>query len=135
MKTKIDLERFYSCFINALSVDREDLDMNKSLIIDLGADSIDFLDLIYQLEKVFDIKIPQGELQQKVRKILGETDMNEHGDITKKGIKKLINNIPELDFSRHKEKKLNINDIPLLFTVETFYKITEAQIQSGSSRA
>ena len=44
----------------ALKVDESKIQMNSSLIKDLGAESIDFLDIVFRLEKTFKIKIPKG---------------------------------------------------------------------------
>ncbi len=134
MEKKIDIDKFYECFVNALCVDREDLEMNKSLIEDLGADSIDFLDLVYQLEKAFNITIPQGELQRKVREKLSKDELDENDCITQKGVEKLKKELPELDFSHRTEDMLKLNDIPLLFTVGTFYKIVETQMKVEPKR-
>jgi acyl carrier protein len=131
MKESIDIEKFYGCFVDALCVDRKDLAMDKSLIVDLGADSIDFLDLIYQLEREFNITIPQGDLQRRVREELSDDCLNENGDVNKKGIIKLANKFSELDFTHHEGDVLRINDIPLLFTVGTFYKIVEVRMQDN----
>ena len=61
MSATIDLEKFYDCFVQALGVDRDDLDMDKTLLEDLGADSLDLLDLVFNLEQAFNIQIPRGE--------------------------------------------------------------------------
>src|SRR3974377_2466058 len=46
----------------ALGVDDEDISPQATLVGDLGAESIDFLDIVFRLEKSFDIKISRGEL-------------------------------------------------------------------------
>ena len=48
--------------VEALGVDEEEVTPGAKLVGDLGAESIDFLDIVFRLEKAFDIKIPRGEL-------------------------------------------------------------------------
>lgn len=49
---------------DVLVIDVEEISLNSRLIADLGAESIDFLDLVFQLEKEFKIKIPRGQLEK-----------------------------------------------------------------------
>jgi acyl carrier protein len=54
--------RVASVLAEALGVDGDDVIPSATLEGDLGAESIDFLDIVFRLERVFEIKIPQGEL-------------------------------------------------------------------------
>lgn len=49
---------------DVLVIDEDEVSQNSRLIADLGAESIDFLDLVFQLEKEFKIKIPRGQLEK-----------------------------------------------------------------------
>ncbi len=107
---------------DVLAIEEDDIHLNSRLIGDLGAESIDFLDFIFQLEREFKIKIPRGQLEKKARGSLDESEFEEGGVITDKGIQALktfLSEVPEEAFS----KKMKTSEIPLLFTVETFCKL------------
>ncbi|HEV7300401.1 MAG TPA: acyl carrier protein [Tepidisphaeraceae bacterium] len=55
-------EKVQDVLVDALGVDDEDVTPTATLRGDLGAESIDFLDIVFRLEKAFNIKIPRGEL-------------------------------------------------------------------------
>ena len=55
-------EKVREALVDALGVDDDEVTPEATLVGDLGAESIDFLDIVFRLEKSFDIKIPRGEL-------------------------------------------------------------------------
>jgi acyl carrier protein len=63
MSAAIDQEKFYDCFVQALGVDREDLTMDKTLLDELGADSLDIVELVMAMEEEFEIEIPDEEAE------------------------------------------------------------------------
>ena len=85
----------------ALGVDRAEVRPEASLTKDLGAESIDFIDIIFRLEKNFDIKIPSGELFPG--NILNDERFVREGQVTPEGLEELRAKVPYLDveaFSR-----------------------------------
>jgi hypothetical protein len=92
------------------------------LIADLGAESIDFLDLVFQLEKEFNIKIPRGQLEKNARGDLAEDEFEKGGVLTVKGMQALKNYLSEVP-AEHFKANLKVSEIPMLFTVETFCKL------------
>jgi acyl carrier protein len=107
---------------DVLVVDEDEVNLDSRLIADLGAESIDFLDLVFQLEKEFDIKIPRGQLEKNARGELSENEFEEGGKITAKGmqaLKSYLSEVPEAYF----QENMKVNEIPMLFTVETFCKL------------
>ena len=107
---------------DVLVIEEDEISLNSRLIADLGAESIDFLDLIFQLEKEFSIKIPRGQLEKNARGDLAEDEFEKAGVLTDKGmkaIKSYLNEVPEDYFGA----SLKVNEIPTLFTVETFCKL------------
>lgn len=112
---------------DVLVVDEQDIELNKRLIGDLGAESIDFLDLVFQLEKEFSIKIPRGQLEKNARGSLSDAEFEQGGVITEQGLQVLKTYLSEVPDEYFKDN-LKVNEIPLLFTVETFCKfIVNAQ--------
>lgn len=106
---------------DVLAIDEESINLNSRLIADLGAESIDFLDFIFQLEREFKIKLPRGQLEKKARGSLEESEFEEGGYISEKGMAVLRNFLSEVPADAF-SKKMKVNEIPLLFTVETFCK-------------
>ena len=85
----------------ALGVNPEDIRPESSLVRDLGAESIDFIDIIFRLEKTFNIKIPNGELFPG--NILNDERFVKEGIVTGAGLEELRSKVPYLDieaFSR-----------------------------------
>jgi len=114
---------------DVLVIDEEEISLNSRLIADLGAESIDFLDLVFQLEKEFKIKIPRGQLEKNARGDLAEDEFEKGGILTAQGLQALknyLNEIPE----DHFKTNMKVNEIPLLFTVETFCKLVLAAVSS-----
>ncbi len=76
-----------SVIAQALKVNESGITLESSLIKDLGAESIDFLDIVFRLEKVFKIKIPKGELFPE--KLLTDARYVKDGRVTAAGIEEL----------------------------------------------
>lgn len=98
----------------ALKVEEKDIQTSSSLIKDLGAESIDFLDIVFRLEKAFKIKIPKGELFPE--KILTDTRFVKDGRITPAGIEELKGKISGANWEEFSKNPLVAN-FGELFTV------------------
>jgi acyl carrier protein len=107
---------------DVLVIDENDISKDSRLIVDLGAESIDFLDLVFQLEKEFGIKIPRGQLEKNARGDLAEDEFEKGGVLTVNGLEALKNYLSEVPVE-HFKANMKINEIPMLFTVETFCKL------------
>ncbi|MBA4697692.1 MAG: acyl carrier protein [Legionella sp.] len=119
---------------DVLVADEADITLQQRLIGDLGAESIDFLDLVFQLEKAFQVKIPRGQLEKNARGDLTEAEFEQNGILTAKGLialKQYLTEVPEAYFSDN----LKVNEIPTLFTVETFCKLVIRAAQEQSVEA
>ena len=110
---------------DVLVIDEDDVSLNSRLIADLGAESIDFLDLVFQLEKEFSIKIPRGQLEKNARGVLAENEFEQGGVITDQGMTALKNYLSEVPADLFKAN-MKVNEIPMLFSVETFCKLVVA---------
>ena len=107
---------------DVLVLDEAEVTLNSRLIGDLGAESIDFLDLVFQLEKEFEIKIPRGQLEKNARGELSEEEFEQNGTLTDKGMQALRLYLSEVP-AEHFKANMKLNEIPGLFTVETFCKL------------
>ena len=106
----------------ALGCDEEDITLTASLIDDLDAESIDFLDIVFRLEKTFKVKIPRGKILEDSRGSLSESEFEQNGVVTPAGLDQLKSYLSEVPAERFKSP-LNVADIPRLFTPETFLKL------------
>lgn len=112
---------------DVLVIDEEEVSLNSRLITDLGAESIDFLDLVFQLEKEFKIKIPRGQLEKNARGALAEDEFEKGGSLTAPGLQALKNYLSEIPAEQF-TANMKVNEIPMLFTVETFCKLVVAAV-------
>jgi acyl carrier protein len=126
MATTVDTEKFFDCFVQSLGVDRLALSMEARLLEDLGADSLDLLDLVFNLEQAFSISIPRGEFEKRARVKLGDTPFEVNGVITEEGLAALREGMPE---SADRIKSgMRTHQIPMLFTVQSFYNMVAERV-------
>ena len=110
-----------------LVIDEEKVSLTSRLIVDLGAESIDFLDLVFQLEKEFGIKIPRGQLEKNARGDLKPEEFEKSGVLTEQGLTALKQYLSEVP-GQYFKSAMKLNEIPMLFTVETFCKLIVAAV-------
>lgn len=114
--------------VDVLVIDEDKVQPDSRLIADLGAESIDFLDLVFQLEKEFSIKIPRGQLEKNARGNLTEAEFEQNGVLTEKGLVALRTYLAEVP-AQYFKSTMKTSEIPTLFTVETFCKLVESAMQ------
>lgn len=111
--------------VDALGVDEEDVKPTATLRGDLGAESIDFLDIAFRLEKAFGIKIPRGEMFPE--DVFNNPAFVKAGRITPEGMEELKKRMPHMDFSEL-EKDPDINKMQ--FTVNTVVNYIENKLKA-----
>ena len=119
---------------DALGADVEDIKPKVSLIEGLDAESIDFLDMVFRLERAFKIKIPRGKIVENARGNLPEAEFEQKGIVTEKGLLQLKSYLSEIPDSRFKTP-MKVADIPRLFTPETFCKLVIRAQRSAPATA
>jgi acyl carrier protein len=107
---------------DVLAIDESEVEPNGSLINDYGGESIDFLDLVYRLEREFKVKIPRGQIEKEARGALDDKAFAENGKLTEQGMVQLKEYLSEVPAERFKDG-MSVAAIPTLFTVETFCKL------------
>jgi acyl carrier protein len=107
---------------DALGVDAAEVKLDVPLIEGLDAESIDFLDLVFRLERAFGVKIPRGKIVEDARGDLPESDFEQKGIVSEAGLKRLREFLSEIPADRFR-MPLKSADIPRLFTPETFCKV------------
>jgi acyl carrier protein len=132
MDEKVIYEKVKESVVEALGVDDDEVTPDAVLFDDLGAESLDLLDIVFRLEKEFSIKIPRGGIQADALSAEGENlkeeDLVVDGVLTPLGIEKLKVAMPEVDHSRITEG-FRVDDIATLFTVQTFVNITKKLLE------
>ena len=115
-----------SVLADALNCDVGQVRLDASLIDELGAESIDFLDITFRLERLFKIKIPRGRLLEEARGDLPATTFEQGGILTPAGYDRLKAFLSEVPGERFRSP-LRMADIPRLFTTETICKLVIRQ--------
>ena len=111
--------------VDALGVDDDEVSPEATLTGDLGAESIDFLDIVFRLEKAFEIKIPRGELFPD--NILNNPQYVQDGKLTKDGLAQLKDRMPHADLSEF-EQDPDINKMADLFKVQTIVNYVVSKV-------
>lgn len=115
-----------AALVDALSVDEDEVTEEATLMGDLQAESIDFLDILFRLEKAFGIKISQDELMP--RDVLSNPELVENRKLNAKGLAALKLQMPHADFSKL-EKDPDIDKISETFTVRTIVNFIENKLR------
>jgi acyl carrier protein len=113
--------------VDALGLDDDDVTEDATLMGDLGAESIDFLDIVFRLEKAFSIKVPREELFP-AEAVMNNPDYVSGGKVTAKGLAELKAKMPHTDFSTF-EKNPDVNKIADLFTVSAIVNFIEGKLK------
>ena len=109
----------------ALGVDEDEVTPEASLVGDLGAESIDFLDIVFRLEKTFSIKIQQSELFPE--DVLQDATYVQDGKVTDKGMAELRKRLPYSDLEAFDQSR-DVNEFSNVFTVDSIVKFVEAKL-------
>lgn len=119
-------EKVRETLVDALGVDEEEVTPKATLIGDLGAESIDFLDIVFRLEKNFDIKIPRGELFPE-NLATADSGFVVDGIVTTEGIAQLRQKMPYADVDSFAKNPV-VSKISDLFTVDMICRFTTARL-------
>jgi acyl carrier protein len=126
MPTKDEIfEKIRNALVEALGVDEDEVKPEATLVGDLGAESIDFLDIVFRLEKVFNIKIPRGELFPE--DVLTNAKYVADGRVTEEGLAELRKRMPFANLSEF-EKNPVVQDFGNLLTVADMCRFIEGKV-------
>ena len=123
------IEKVQEVMIDALGVDDDEVTIEATLMGDLGAESIDFLDIVFRLEKAFGIKIPREELFP-AEELMNNADFIQNGKLTEKGLAELHAKMPHTDLTEF-EKDPDINKMGDLFTVNAIVNFVENKLNAA----
>ncbi|PQO44136.1 acyl carrier protein [Blastopirellula marina] len=118
-------EKVREALVDALGVDEEEVTPEATMVGDLGAESIDFLDIVFRLEKAFDIEIPRAELFPE--DILTNAEYVNDGKVTPEGLTELKKRMPFADLSKFEENP-QVSEFGNLLTVNDMCKYVESKL-------
>lgn len=117
--------------VEALNVDDDEIKPTATLQGDLGAESIDFLDIVFRLEREFCIKIPRGELFPESI-FQGDPEFVADGKVTEKGLTELRTRMPYADLGEF-EKNPELNHLGDIFTVDLISKYIQSKLEPSKN--
>ncbi len=120
-------EKVQATLVDALGVDEEDVTRTATLQGDLGAESIDFLDIVFRLERNFGIKIPRGELFPE--NLVADPEWIADGKLTPKGMGELKARLPYADLSKF-EADPAVEKIGDLYTVDMLVQYVQSKLSA-----
>ncbi|MCX7665863.1 MAG: acyl carrier protein [Gemmataceae bacterium] len=125
--TKDDIyQKVAATLVDALNVDEDQVTPSATLQGDLGAESIDFLDIVFRLEREFNVKIPREELFPESI-FQGDPNLVQNGRVTEKGLAELREKMPYADLSEF-EKNPTMEAIGDLFTVDLIVRYLQGKL-------
>lgn len=126
MPTKEEIfDKIKNALVEALGVDEDEVTPEATLVGDLGAESIDFLDIVFRLEKAFNIKVPRGELFPE--DILTNAEYVQDGKVTPEGLKQLRERMPFADLDVFAANP-NVKDFGNMLTVQDMCRYVEGKV-------
>jgi acyl carrier protein len=127
-------DKVRSVLVDALGVDAEEVTPTATLRENLGAESIDFLDIVFRLEKAFTVdpakpfKIPRGELfPDDLPALMSDERFVKDGKLTADGLAELKKKMPFSDFTEF-EKNPSMETASSLLTVDTIVKYMQSKV-------
>jgi acyl carrier protein len=118
-------EKVQATLVDALGVDEDEVTRGATLQGDLGAESIDFLDIVFRLERNFGIKIPRGELFPE--NLTADPEWIADGKLTSKGVEELKARLPFADVSKI-EHDPAVDKIGDLYTVDMLVQYVQSKL-------
>ncbi|HEY8504368.1 MAG TPA: acyl carrier protein [Gemmataceae bacterium] len=124
-------QKVSAVLVEALNVEEDEVTPEARLQADLGAESIDFLDIVFRLEREFNIKIPRGELFPESI-FQGDPEfVQQDRVVTEKGLSELRARMPYADLSKFEENP-TLDAIGDLFTVELITRYVQNKLEQQS---
>ena len=126
MPTKEEVfDKVKDSLIEALGLDDDEVTPDATMVGDLGAESIDFLDIVFRLEKAFGIEIPRKELFPEA--ILTNAEFVEGGKVTETGLNEIKTRMPFIDLSKFEEDPV-VQDFGNLLTVSDLCRYISGKV-------
>ncbi len=116
------LDRLKPLLVEVLGVAPEKIRLESVLVADLGAESIDLLDLSFRIEETFKVTLESNEIEREAGKRLQDRVFEKDGRLTDEALAEIRKSLPELDPNKL-VKGLRKMDLPSLLTVRFFVNL------------
>ncbi|MCC7193463.1 MAG: acyl carrier protein [Phycisphaeraceae bacterium] len=120
------LGKVRSVLVEALGADEDEVTPEATLVGDLGAESIDFLDIVFRLEKAFGIKVEQGELFPEA--VFTDPKYVVDEKVTDEGLAELRKRLPHMNLDKFAQSR-KVEEFPQMITVEDIVRFVEKKAQ------
>ena len=118
-------EKVKTALVDALGVDEDDVTPAATMVGDLGAESIDFLDIVFRLEKAFGIKISRGELFPE--DVLSSSEFVSDGRVNAAGLAALKSRMPFANLTKF-EQNPSVQNFANTLTVDDMVRYVESKL-------
>lgn len=120
-------EKVKDALVDALGVDDDEVTPEATMVGDLGAESIDFLDIVFKLEKAFDINIDREELFPE--DILTNSEYVQDGKVTADGLGELKKRMSWANLAKFEENP-RVQDFGDLLTVNDLCSYVNSKVSA-----
>jgi acyl carrier protein len=125
-------QRVLAVIARAMDRPVSDVKPMSSLEVDLGAQSLDYLDIAFSLEREFRIQFPRADFMQRAGEHFGEENLVKNGVITDLGLRLLGKGMPELDASQLRPG-LKVMEVRKMFVVATFIRVVRQLLDAKAA--
>jgi len=115
-------KKVQGAFADALGLEADEVELHHKIIEELDAESLDFLDIAFRLERAFDLKIPRGGIETTAKAGLGGEVYEIDGVLTAAALARLAEAMPEVPADEF-TPGLRVTEVAELFRVATFYNL------------
>lgn len=123
------LDKVRGVLVDALAVDEDEVTPQASLTADLGAESIDFLDIVFKLEQTFGFKVQQGELFPE--NVAQDPRFVRDGKVTPDGLAALRERLPHINFAALEANPV-LSNVAEVFTVDALVNFCARKLGAAS---
>jgi acyl carrier protein len=128
-------EKVKGVLVDALGVDEDEVTHDATVSGDLGAESIDYLDIQFRIEKAFNIKIPKGELfPENIGDLMKDPAYVQDNKVTPAGLAKMKEQMPHMDFSSVQSDP-DVTKMTNLIKVDTIVNYLDRKLNSAAATA
>ena len=111
-----------TAFAEALGREEDEVELHHKIIEELDAESLDFLDIAFRLERAFDVKIPRGGIENTAKAGMGDEVYEIDGALTEAAVERLREAMPEVP-PEEVRAGMRVNEVAEVFRVATFYNL------------
>ncbi len=113
---------------SSTGINKNEIKLDSTLFNELGVDSIDLVDILFELETLFDLELNISDIELKAKEELGDIPYEIDGVITKDGLKALRIHMTEID-SKKLEHGITIHQLIQLFSTHSLCKLVHYKME------